>query len=89
MLVAVVVERTGSSQATRITSSAGCELNEGTLAAFAEVVRGKAPDGTYSVVELKPSATGRQRPRIGFTCYKWHVGEGFEHKEGWWVDVAS
>ena len=49
-------------------------------------VRGKNPERDYYVIEIRE---GLRRPIKGERLYKWHVGEGFDHKEGWWVGISE
>lgn len=80
--IAVVVA--GSRNLTRIT---GLRLfYTGALEDLAKVVARKEPGKTYYIQEF--SATGMQRKK-GDPLYVWHVGDGFEHSEGWWVETES
>ena len=58
-----------------------CEL---TLDLFAKLVKKKRPGLTYYIHEY--SEGGMQR-RKHDPLYVWHVGEGFSHGDGWWVET--
>jgi hypothetical protein len=80
-LVAVAVQ--GDRNFTRITSPA--ELNDATLDKLAQVVARKAPGRVYQLVRI----LNRKQWEKGDTLFTWHVGEGFEHSEGWWVRAGE
>ncbi len=42
------------------------------------IAQNKTPGKRYYIVT--------QRDKI--PLYRWHVGEGFKHSEGWWVEMA-
>jgi carotenoid cleavage dioxygenase-like enzyme len=48
------------------------------------VVARKRSGRFYYVVECSPN--GMQRKR-GEPLYVWHVGDGFEHSDGWWTET--
>ena len=52
------------------------ELSNETLEAFAGMVRERRPGKRYYIV------TDTMPKQI---LYRWHVGEGFSHEEGWWI----
>jgi hypothetical protein len=52
------------------------ELSDETLEAFAGMVRDRRPGKRYYIV------TDTMPKQI---LYRWHVGEGFSHEEGWWI----
>ena len=81
-MVAVAVA--GEHNLTKITNLR--PLNDETLASFARAVAGRAPDRTYYVFEC--SERGMQRKK-GDPLYVWHVGDGFRHAEGWWVETEA
>jgi len=81
-MVAVAVA--GGKNLTRITSLR--PLTDETLASFARTVAKKAPGRSYHVVEF--SERGAQRKK-GDPLYTWHVGEGFEHGDGWWTETEA
>lgn len=76
--VAVVGER----NVTKITGIR--PLCDETLAQFAKTVAGKAPGRTYYIYEC--SERGAQNKK-GDPLYVWHVGDGFEHADGWWTET--
>jgi hypothetical protein len=79
-LVAVVVS--GDRNDTRITYPT--ELTQSGLDWLAQVVAEKDPSRIYNVVAITKRRRGFAK---GDVLYQWHVGEGFEHHEGWWIDV--
>lgn len=78
--VAVVVA--GDKNLTRITGLR--PLNDATLASFAKVVARRDPGRLYYILEF--SSRGMQRKK-GDPLYVWHVGDGFEHTDGWWTET--
>jgi hypothetical protein len=79
--IAIVVA--GQKNLTKITGNR--DLTENTLESFRKVVIRKDPSRSYYIFECFPS--GAQKKKKGAALYAWHVGEGFEHSEGWWVDA--
>lgn len=79
-LVAVVVQ--GEQNDTRITYPQ--ELNQAALDGLARLVAKKDPTRIYYVVAMTKRRRGFAK---GDVLYVWHVGEGFEHHEGWWIDA--
>ncbi len=79
-MVAVAVA--GPSNLTKITGIK--PLSDETLASFARTVARKEPGRLYYVVEC--SEHGAQRKK-GDPLYSWHVGDGFEHADGWWTET--
>lgn len=55
-----------------------------TLDSFARTVAKKEAGKLYYIVEC--SERGAQRKK-GDPLYVWHVGEGFQHAEGWWTET--
>lgn len=78
--VAVVVA--GDKNLTRITGLR--PLNDETLASFGKAVARRAPGHLYYIIEF--SERGIQRKK-GVPLYVWHVGEGFDHTDGWWTET--
>ncbi len=62
------------------------ELSETMLEAFADAVRSKTASRDYYVIEVRE---GLRKPIKGERLYKWHVGEGLAHKDGWWVSAGE
>ena len=71
----------GAERFTRLTS--GRPNTEATLESMARIVAGKNPNKSYYVFEVRDSDWNRRRVPL----YVWHVGEGFAHEDGWWVDA--
>lgn len=69
---------------TRITPA--YPMNDALLDSFAARVAKSSPKATYYIVEVDLITHGR---RWKYPVYRWHVGEGFEHKEGWWITVEN
>lgn len=84
-LVAVVV--VGKRNVTRITMAR--PLTKESLDSFARIIAKKAPDRTYLVVPISDTKHGLRQTPNREPYYRWHVGEGFEHHEGWWIDVGA
>ncbi len=80
-MIAVAVA--GDKNLTRITGIR--PLCSQTLDSFARSVAQKEAGRLYYVVEH--SERGRQRKK-GDPLYVWHVGDGFEHADGWWVEAS-
>jgi len=59
-------------------------LCDATLDSFAKSVARREPGRLYYVVEC--SERGAQRKK-GEPLYAWHVGDGFQHAEGWWTET--
>lgn len=78
----VVVTVQGARNTSRLTFPA--LLNDANLTKLAQEVARKAPGRVYEVVEVR--ATARTFVKLR-TLYRWHVGDGFAHKDGWWVTV--
>lgn len=78
-LYAVVV--LGSRNLTRI--SVAYPMSTNLMSAFAKVVAGKAPGRSYYIAEVDHATWGSRQKEI---VYTWHVGEGFKHSDGWWVN---
>ena len=49
------------------------------------IVARKQPGRIYYIVEVY-ERTWKKKP--GDPLYVWHVGDGFEHHEGWWVGLS-
>jgi len=79
-MIAVAVA--GEKNLTRITGIR--QLCDVTLDSFAKLVARKEPGRLYCVIEC--SERGAQRKK-GEPLYAWHVGDGFEHKDGWWTET--
>jgi hypothetical protein len=79
-LVAVAVA--GNKNLTKITGVR--PLSDETLTSFAKSVARREPGRIYYVVEC--SERGYQRKK-GDPIYTWHVGDGFDHTEGWWTET--
>jgi hypothetical protein len=60
-------------------------LDDGALERLAEIVRRKDPARVYYLVEMR----GPRHIQKGDTLYVWHVGDGFAHEDGWWVDAME
>jgi hypothetical protein len=78
----------GDKNTTRVTDPVRCEAGgfEAALEVLAGRVRGKTPGRCYDVYHVRDTRRGLKR--AGSPLYTWHVGEGFEHHEGWWVHVG-
>lgn len=59
-------------------------LSQEALDALARSVARKCP-GHYYVAEVSGKMQ-RRNARLG-PLYTWHVGDGFEHADGWWVEA--
>lgn len=79
-MIAVAV--VGPRNMTRVTQA--LPHSRESLERFAEAVAGKEPGREYYVVSVDEATWGQRRKE---RLYRWHVGEGFRHDEGWWVDV--
>jgi len=79
-MVAVAV--VGEKNTTKITGLR--PLCDETLAAFAKSVARRPAGRTYYIFEC--SERGAQNKK-GAPLYVWHVGDGFEHTEGWWAET--
>lgn len=82
-LVAVAVA--GPKNLTRISRMA-LPLTEKVLEQFARLVARKEPDRIYYIVAVDEATWGTRKKEV---LYQWHVGEGFEHKDGWWVEAGE
>jgi len=78
-LIAVAVA--GPQRLTRITVA--LPRSAETLERFARAVARKQPGRIYYVVAVDEATWGSRRKDV---LYTWHVGEGFAHEEGWWVE---
>lgn len=81
-LVAVVVR--GEQNDTRITYPQ--ELTQAALNGLACFVAGKDPTRTYYVMSITKQGYRFVKHNV---LYVWHVGDGFEHHEGWWIDADT
>ncbi len=81
-LVAVVV--VGDTNMTRVTVPEA--LSQRALDSFARQVAGKEAGRTYYVVPISDTRRGWKQTPGRDPLYVWHVGDGFEHAEGWWVN---
>lgn len=72
----------GKENVTRITRA--YPLSDENLAHLRAIVATKAAGRTYYVM-LVEDRLWKKRPGKDPLFY-WHVGEGFTHEEGWWVD---
>lgn len=80
--IAVFVD--GDKNTTRVTVPH--DFNEAGLESLARHIRRKAPGRDYDVHYVKDTRRGIKRS--GDTpLYTWHVGDGFEHHEGWWIST--
>ena len=80
-MIAVAVA--GNKNLTRITGIR--PLCGQTLDSFAGSVAQKEAGRLYYVVEC--GERGSQRKK-GDPLYVWHVGDGFQHADGWWVEAS-
>lgn len=51
---------------------------------LASLVRQKEPGRDYHICEVRDGARGLRR--VGEAIGYWHVGDGFSHEEGWFVE---
>lgn len=70
----------GGERVTRLTR--GFPNTEESLRSFGRIVATKNPRKAYYLFQVRES-DWRRRPT---PLFKWHVGEGFSHHQGWWVD---
>jgi hypothetical protein len=78
-MIAVVVS--GPKNLTRI--SGAVPHSQKALDTFAALVAAKEPGRHYYVAAVDEQTWGTRRKEL---MYSWHVGEGFTHDQGWWVD---
>lgn len=71
----------GEQNVTRITTAG--PLNDATLDRLARYVATGKPWRTYYVMLVEDRLWKKRRGHD--PLYVWHVGEGFEHADGWWV----
>jgi len=80
ILIAVAV--LGEKNLTRITAAS--PYSKAMVQSFAKIVATKDPSRTYYVVTVDKATWGSRRKD---PILIWHVGEGVEHAEGWWVEA--
>lgn len=78
----IAVAVAGARNVTKITSVR--PLCKETLDSFADSVRKRPAGKLYYVFEC--SERGAQNKK-GDPLFVWHVGDGFAHRDGWWVET--